>query len=287
MLKNLYLQNSKKPITKPQAKNNNISVSKSIDKILKHSDKPSVLNVFRANFQKSISPKNSINIYNKPKQNTRATNESSLLRLNTFSNKNFSKEQLYTETTYLNTIETTDRIVLPNKIKQKVSNIRLYSKPKLTGSLIGDQFKNIITRKNNPTVKSMYDVKKIINLKLNLKDDNTKIKNVSILKKKPTKHEDYKKLCEYENRQITQEREECYEVFNTQESEGALSVNEVKDLVKVFDFRDTIDNTLFGHKAEKTYNSTRRDKYYDYFFRGISIDSDIKSISTKATINIA
>jgi hypothetical protein len=293
MLKNLSLKNNKTSTTKLQTKKNDISVSKSIDRIIKHGEvnrnNNNVLNMLKANFQKSISSKNSVNLYKPVKQNTRSTNESSLYRLNTFTNKNFSKENLYTETTYLNTIETTDRnFILPNKIKQKVSNIRLYSKPKLKGSLISDQFKNlsinklrtsenissqIRPKKNNPTVKSMYDVKKVINLKLNLKVEPVckPVKNLSLLKKKTTntKHNDYKKICEYENRQVTKEREECYEIFNTEESEGALSVNEVKDLVKTFDFRDIKENTLFGEKNEKIYNTNRRDKYYEYFFRGI------------------
>jgi hypothetical protein len=290
MLKNLYLQNNKKSSTKATTKTNNVSVSKSIDKLIKRPDvnksNNSVLNMFKANFN---NPKNYLNLYSNKltKQNTRiTTNENNLQRLNTFSNKNKSKEQLFTETNYVNTVETTDRnFMIPNKLKQKVSNIRLYSKPKFGGSLISDQFKSMNINVNN------YNNINNINT-IRLKTNESISEPIRIKKNNHQSMYDVKKVANLNRKAITKNKpkEPVRTEYHlpTEESEGALSVNEVKDLVKVFDFRNYTkeDNSLFSIEAEKIYTSTRRDKYYDYFFRGV-IDnpSDIKSTSTKATIN--
>ena len=316
MLKNITLK-SKKEITNipklSSKKSDSQTFSKSIDtknpknllrnNILNFNSNSNVLKLItKSNLASSVSPRksyrnnvdkknfNSINIFNSYNPISQRTN--------IYNNKNFSREIINTETTYINTdiINSEREIKLPENIKNKVSNIRLYSKPRFKTTLINEPIKPLekfklntinlnqnlnkqsIKQKKNNTVKSLSDINKNVvkpiqknNPKDQIKFNVNNVNNKNRIFKKPIitkKHFDYQNLCENENRPNYKFDKEI--VFNNSQdkSDGALSVNEVQDIIKVFEFEeiDIYDKCLFETHVEETFKY-RKDKYYDYLFK--------------------
>jgi hypothetical protein len=310
------------------------------------SQSSTLLNLFNKISNPIISPRESLysHVQKPPSVNKDypavLTTESSQ-RVYTMPNKTVSKDKLtngpvLTEQSVNNVthIHFANEIKIPSKIKDKVNNLRLYSKPnKVIENLVNNnkigKFKNLPNKNNlinkNLDFKSSFQLinnnrvptianvkskgvkslasfnltKKELQLSINLnpeekviprskdkvlKDNflannknNINNKNlahqVAQLKKKKkdsSKQEQFKQT--YENEDIKSIDKSGYvSDENNNNSEDALSVGEVQDIIKSFNFdsNEYKENNLFGSKKENHFNTNLKSKYVNYLFTSV------------------
>jgi hypothetical protein len=274
-----------------------------------HSQSSALLHLFN-NINSVVSPRNSINNFLKKTVNdyptvlnTLTSNES---RVFTLPNKNISRDNngpVLTEPSISNTTITFGNdIRVPSKIKDKVNNLRLYSKPKNATLEFNAKIK--ANNKTNFSIKTIElktsfesklsqlnkqkNVKSLGNLNLKLKSTDKNFKDtfvinknnnsIGLLKKKKenTKHEEYKRVCEtdiFKSLEIEKPEKlfENSEENNNTNSDDALSAGEVQDIIKAFNFNEPEykEGNLFGIKKENYFNTSLRHKYVNFLFTSV------------------
>jgi hypothetical protein len=270
------------------------------------------------NINSVVSPRNSIHNFLKKTLNdypavlnTMNSNDSSQ-RLYTLPNKNISRDgPILTEQSITNSMFAND-LKVPQKIKDKVNNLRLYSKPKADFSkgygkvAVGPkklnktnfsiktlelktsfQYKNgegnfAVISKPAKSTQSQANLEKVISTRskdfrntFNINKE--KNSQLALLKKQKenTKHVDYKKACETELfRSIEVEKNVEVSEEHNNVSDDALSAGEVQDIIKAFKFSDSEykEGSLFGNKKESYFNTNLRHKYVNFLFTSVLQD---------------